>query len=272
MARRRRRREEHENLERWLVSYADFITLLFAFFVVMYAVSSVNEGKYRVLSDALAAIFQATPRATAPIQVGEPLRGKAPVPEDVRSGVELPVPPPAARAGLDLGRAGAEVARMAEEMRRTLAPLIDQDLVTVRKGDFWLEVEIRNKVLFPSGSARLAPQAEAVLERVAAILRPHPNPIHVEGHTDDVPIRNDLFPSNWELSAARAASVVHLFARAGVAPERMAAIGYGEYRPVAANDTEEGRARNRRVVIVVLASGEGRHLPDIELRHGEAAP
>src|SRR5690606_11386470 len=124
-------------------------------------------------------------------------------------------------------------------------------------------------ILFPSGVATLSPHAVNILEQLAATLAPFPNPIRVEGHTDNVPINTRAFPSNWELSAARAASVVHLFMRQGLAPERLAVIGLGEHRPIAANDTPEGRNANRRVVLVIL-SGNG--LPEGDYGQDRGAP
>ena len=117
-----------------------------------------------------------------------------------------------------------------------------------------MEVEIKTSILFPSGSAILQPEALPILSEIADILKDFPNPIHVEGFTDSVPINTVAFPSNWELSAGRAASVVHLFTKDGVEPRRMAAIGLGEYRPIADNATAEGRNKNRRVVLLIMES------------------
>jgi len=147
---------------------------------------------------------------------------------------------------------------MADEIEHAMQNLIKEDLISVRRSTFWLEVEINTSILYSSGNARLAPDAVPVLEELAKILTPFPNAVHVEGFTDDVPINTLTFPSNWELSAARAASVVTLFAKTGIDPARLAAIGYGEYRPVADNDTEEGRAKNRRVVVVVMSGVDKR--------------
>ncbi len=279
---RKKKPEEHSNHERWLVSYADFITLLFAFFVVMYSVSSVNEGKYRVLSEALVAAFRAPQKSMEPIQVGNVRKTPLGVDFSVRDtpGViqifNRPVPtpkrqgdpPPPARRPAQKGTAGTgatgtesgEVAmrRMAEEIERAVQPLIEKDLIKVRRTKLWVEVEINTSILFGSGSARLESTAVPVLESLAQILSRFPNPIHVEGFTDAVPINTLAYPSNWELSAARAASVVNLFTRSGIEPTRMAAIGYGEFRPVADNSTEEGRARNRRVVLVIEAGADAR--------------
>jgi chemotaxis protein MotB len=276
---RKPKHEEHENHERWLVSYADFITLLFAFFVVMYSLSSVNEGKYRVLSESLVAAFRSPAKSLDPVQMGSPMRSpplpnhnQTPVPP--RPGLQPPVNLPiknrendaraaaaAAQARIADERAKA-IAHMAEEIEKALAALIDKDLVSVRRNRYWMEVEIKTSILFPSGSAQLARSALPTLEKVAEIMQRYPNPIHVEGFTDNQPIKTLAFPSNWELSAARAASVVHLFSRAGVDAERMAAIGYGEHHPIAANDTSAGRTANRRVVLVVLADPGARRLRD----------
>lgn len=292
---RKKKHEEHENHERWLVSYADFITLLFAFFVVMYSISSVNEGKYRVLSDSLTAAFRVAPHSMTPIQIGEQKptqsQGDAPVPGSPTlialpvptiSAPTLPEPAPldkrerrdetdaADQADKDTtadkdARQAPEVPVMdaiADQIVEAMDGLIRDDLISVRRDTRWLEVEIKSSILFPSGSAQLAQAAYPMLAELARILAAFPNPIHVEGFTDNVPINTVQFPSNWELSAARAASVVHLFTGYGVAPERMAAIGYGEYKPSADNATPEGRAQNRRVVLVIMAGEDPRWTQD----------
>jgi len=140
--------------------------------------------------------------------------------------------------------------------------------VVVKRTEFWLEIEIRTDILFSSGSAQVAPTALPVLSRMAEILKPFPNLLRIEGHTDNVPISTASFPSNWELSAARAASVVHLFMRQGVDPQRMTVNGLGEYRPVASNTSVENRNRNRRVVIVVLADSNNPP-PDLHAQQAE---
>jgi chemotaxis protein MotB len=132
--------------------------------------------------------------------------------------------------------------------------LVQKDLVTIRRSDFWIEVEMKTDILFPSGSARLADSAVSVLDQLGGVLAPFPNPIRVEGHTDNKPIKTAVFGSNWELSAARAASVVRVLANHGVDPSRLAVLGYGEQRPLKANDTADGRNANRRVVVVILST------------------
>jgi chemotaxis protein MotB len=257
---RKRRHEEHENLERWLISYADFVTLLFAFFVVMYSISSINEGKYRVLSDTLLAAFHTPPKTLQPIQVGtEGISGDPSALKDKdRRGKPNPV------QMIRPGPANTPLRQIADEFRQALSPLIDKKLINIHRDDLWVEVEINNSILFPSGSAQLEEAALPVLQKLADILGKYPNHIQVEGFTDNLPISTIAFPSNWELSAARAASVVHVFMRQGVQGERMAAIGYGQYRPVASNATPEGRNKNRRVAVVILADADARRVLDIK--------
>lgn len=253
MSRRRNHDEEYENHDRWLVSYADFITLLFAFFVVMYSLSSINEGKYRVLSYSLLNAFRSGAINPAVGQVvPSPTAGVTPATPAV-------VPPPGtARANIadwktDARRA-AEVRRMnsmAAEIRRVLLPLSREGQVRVTESARGISVEINASVLFAPGDATIDPAAVAALRAVAEVLAPTAFPIVVEGHTDSLPITTFRFPSNWELSAVRASTVVRLFIESGISPTRLAAAGYSDQRPVMDNATEEGRARNRRVAILI---------------------
>ena len=258
---RRRREEEHdhdhENTERWLVSYADFITLLFAFFVVMYSMSSINEGKYRVLSDTLVEAFKTPPKSPEPIQLGEPRKSLDPVDKLIEKPDIIEIRP---EPLVDT----TQTARIARQLQQSLKPLLDRNLIKIKHDKLWVEVELNNRILFASGEAELQPSAYPVLRQLARELRDLPNHIDVEGHTDNLPIRNEVFRSNWELSAARAASVVHLLTREGVDPSRLSAIGYGEFRPIADNRTPEGRRRNRRVAIIILADKHARRMLEIE--------
>lgn len=255
---RKHRHEEHLNHEAWAIPYGDLITLLLAFFVVMYSISSVNEGKYRTVAASLSEAFRGIPRTMVPVQVGTTaaytadqnlnmglLDPQQPISERIDPELELPESP---------GDLSGEIERMAVEIERAMADLIAEELVTVRSTAYWLEVEIQTDILFPSGSAHLSEPAIPILKRLAGVLGAFPNPIRVEGHTDNVPISTRVFPSNWELSAARAASVVHLLMKEGVEPLRLAVIGLGEYHPVESNATVEGRNRNRRVVLVIPAN------------------
>jgi len=274
MARRRKRVEEHENHERWLVSYADFITLLFAFFVVMYSVSSVNEGKYRILSSTLDGAFKGQPRTMNAIEIGDLLENKALIERlmKLESEGSKVIPdlfsdsmPEQTTEVVDDGVEGdqkvseAEVLeQLSENLESALSPLIDQDLVSVERTDLWVEVELNSNMLFGSGNASLSDEALRVLWKVAKPIRRLNNTVQVEGFTDNVPINSFEYPSNWELSGARAASVVHLFTKYGIEPKRLAAVGYGEQHAIESNETPEGRERNRRVVIVIQSNAISR--------------
>jgi chemotaxis protein MotB len=283
---RHKKHEDHVNHEAWAIPYGDLITLLLAFFVVMYALSSVNEGKYRVLSDSLVAAFRASPKSLEPVQVGEPNRSKGSadikltrtlVPLEIDKAVQLDNQTversrewEAMRAmGMlpeEIDETMAGIRKLTELIGKELETLVAADEVRLRSSNFWLEIEINSAVLFPTASADLTETAKPIVERLGQILGPTDSRIQVEGHTDNVPIVTPEFPSNWELSAGRAATVVRLFAAAGVDPHRMAALGFGEYQPATGNDTPEGRAANRRVVVVVTAApgahdGQGRRPP-----------
>lgn len=255
---RKRHQEEHENHERWLVSYADFITLLFAFFVVMYSISSVNEGKYRVLSDALEAAFRAPATSLNPVSPGRATQA-VPFEPDNPAMIKLPKLP---LAHLAPRQEEIDVDHIAADIEEALKPLIEEDLVHVNKDQLSVEIELKSRILFASGSAIVAPAAEPILFQLANIIRRFDYPVRVEGHTDDVPISGGQFPSNWELSSARAGGVVRLLAVAGIDPLQLSASGFGEFRPIASNASEEGRSKNRRVVLVVDAGAKIK--PDVE--------
>jgi chemotaxis protein MotB len=271
---RKKRHEDHLNHEAWAIPYGDLVTLLLAFFVVMYAISSVNEGKYRVLSDSLFAAFRGTPRTMQPVQVGEKQVGSG---ADVKTSLveqsmlegqprsmlaPLPVKTSlpdskqveAALVNARQSQRAKALQQVADQVARAMDDLVKANLVMVRRTDFWIEVEIKTDILFPSASAQLEPTAVGVIEKLGEALAPFPNAIRVEGHTDNRPIKTVTFISNWELSAARAGSVVRVLASKGVEPSRLAVIGYGENRPTHANDTVEGRNGNRRVVVVILST------------------
>ncbi|NLY13622.1 MAG: flagellar motor protein MotD [Gammaproteobacteria bacterium] len=241
---RRRRQEDPINHERWLVSYADFITLLFAFFVVMYSISSINEGKYKVLSDSMEGIFSQPERSIKPIPIGDE-RFKGQVDSDgtdVAAG-HVPQDP---------------LASIAEQIRDQFDGLLGDGQLHVRANEMWLELELSSSLLFPSGDAIPHQDAFDIIEKISKILAPFDNPIQVEGFTDNLPISTAQYPTNWELSAARAASIVRMLAMEGVQPERLAAVGYGEFQPIADNADAAGRARNRRVVLVISRNADTR--------------
>ena len=268
---RQRIAEEPVNHERWLVSYADFITLLFAFFVVMYSISQVNDGKYKVLSQTLTDAFSNPElinpeRRLDPFQIGEIAKSNP------RNFVELDASAIVERDSENTGEGASEgegtgntendgalpteFEQINSRIDEEFSDLIKQKMITVRGNEEWLEVELKSSLLFSTGDATLNNNALELLGSIADVLRDQSNPIRVEGFTDNVPINTRQFPSNWELSTARAAAVVQLFVEEQIAPARLAAIGYGEYQPVADNDTAEGRSANRRVVLMISKTGE----------------
>jgi chemotaxis protein MotB len=234
--------EAVDNHERWLISYADFITLLFAFFVVMYAISVVNEGKYRVFSDALGSAFGGRPAPKSNLDAPAPIA----------------LPNLAAKRRAEaLRRERERLTTLARDLTSTLAPLVKEGKVRVTQNSRGVSVEINASVLFDSGEATLTPDSQEALRALAVLLRDDPHALQVEGHTDLTPIRSNVFPSNWELSAARAGAVVRLFIDNGVPARRMTVVGHGSNIPVASNDEADGRARNRRVAVTILSA-----LPD----------
>jgi chemotaxis protein MotB len=246
MTRRRRHEEEHENHERWMVSYADFITLMFAFFVVMYSISSVNEGKYRVLSNSMVNAFRSTANEPGAAMVTPPQASGVPIVQIIS---RQPKANPEAEAKRVEFR--KRMRSMAEDVKRVLEPLVAGGQVRVTEGVNGISIEINASALFKPGEALLGVDAQRALRAVAEVIAVGDFPIKIEGHTDTLPISTPYFPSNWELSAVRASSVVRLFVEAGVTPGRLTAAGYSDQRPVADNATADGRARNRRVTIQV---------------------
>jgi chemotaxis protein MotB len=253
---RRRRQEVHVNQERWLISYADFITLLFAFFVVMYSISQVNDSKYRVLSDTFIEAFNQpanTQKNSEPQENISPSTviitpidmGKTTVTETTPPDVAEPVTPDEPIKTSD------ELAQISDLVTEKFTQLINDQMIQVSSNELWLQIELKDSILFSSGSADTSEQAQKIFDEIAGILKSYSNPVQVEGFTDNIPIKSVKYPTNWELSTARASAIVKYLVSKGVAPERLSAVGYGEYQPVAANDTEQGRAQNRRVTIMV---------------------
>lgn len=267
MSARRRRgghAEEHENEERWLLTYADMITLLMALFIVMFAMSTVNETKFKALQETLDGAFAAKvlPGGPAVLQSGSSTAAERPAPQQpiqaIRAVRVVPSPgqggggggPSPERDEFDaLKRQIDDYAR-----RNGLEKEIETE-VDPRRG---LVVRLlTDRVLFESGEARLKPQGRPLLRQIARLLRSEVrHPLMVEGHTDSVPVRGGRFPSNWELSGVRATTVVRFLIGQNVAPGRLGASGYANRRPIARNDNEAGRRRNRRVEIVLLRLGD----------------
>ena len=283
--RRRRRRGQREadkalhnhQTDRWMVSYADFITLLFAFFVVMYAMSSVNEGRYRVLSGALSTAFSPgeglasgglSARPQGPVIAPSNAMPSTTDVQPPAAPIEAPKPAPApAEPPIDpvdraeLQKTAERVQRMqqlAAKMDENLQKMVRDGQVNVTRGARGIAIEINAAVLFDPAHAELKPASFPALRSLAEVLTGFVEPLQIEGHSDDVPIATREFRSNWELSAARAASVGRFLIDQGIAPGRIGIAGYAEYRPLVGNANAETRARNRRVTLLILSADDTR--------------
>lgn len=217
----------HEDTHRWMVSYADFITLLFAFFVVMYAISSVNVSKYKSLAEGMNSAFTSKSK-------GQAVSKLAQTKKDMNPAVDSPI----------------NEKDQFNQLIKALSALQDSDY-HMNPQDGWVELDIKANALFDSGSADLRPVAVLKLMKLASIIKKLPYPIAIEGYTDNMPIETEQYPSNWELSSARAAAVARTLFSFGVNKKQMSVTGYGEQYPVADNGSEEGRAQNRRVNVII---------------------
>jgi chemotaxis protein MotB len=272
---------EHENEERWLLTYADMLTLLFALFMVLFSISSVNISKYQVLQQSLKAAFSGSilPGGRAILQSGsESTSAHTPATAEVPSIVPL-VPTPTSRSSSSTGSANATAQSMTSaDLQAALnsmsASVSEQDTFEKLKEEmdayakahgFGNKVQtiierrglvvrvLTDNLLYDSGSATLQPGADQLLDEVAQLLNlDKSHPITVEGHTDNQPISSAQFPSNWELSTTRATNVVRFLISRGVSAYRLGAVGYADLHPIASNATAAGRAQNRRVEIVLM--------------------
>lgn len=271
MVTRKKKREEHVNHERWLVSYADFITLLFAFFTTMYAISTVDAQKMGRMVMSMRASFENSlfsagsdrlSLSEGPGANGNPAAGQQVI-ESLRAS-KIPGEPGAGLPGMKELKSAFPAAegtgspeRVLSNLQRSVESLVGPEAlgskVRTRMDERGLVISLGEGGFFDSGSDILKPEGKVLLDAIVSALASTDNHVRVEGHTDNVPIRNTRFPSNWELSTARATTVVaYVIGKFGFAPQRLSAGGYSEYRPVESNATAEGRSRNRRVDIVVL--------------------
>ncbi|MBI3014743.1 MAG: OmpA family protein [Candidatus Tectomicrobia bacterium] len=247
---RKKKEEAPENQERWLVSYADVITLLFAFFVVMYSISEVNAKKLKRVGSSFQAAFNF---------IGLAGQGKASIfpAEQKQQAVSLPLGEKAAGRGEGEGGYDVILAQIQNEIFKTLREEIQvrkiRDLARLRVDERGLVVSLAASEFYRPGETTLVPNLVPVVDKLAEILKPLKIPIRIEGHTDNTPVLTKAYPSNWDLSTARAVNLVrYLSERSGIDPRRLSAAGYGEFRPLVSNDSEEGRGMNRRVDIVIL--------------------
>lgn len=239
----RKTKHEHANHERWLVSYADFITLLFAFFVMLYSHSQMDKAQAARISQAFR---EALEEGRLTHVLARLLKNPPPPKPRAQLQEALPAAPPDPNGTIEL-------LPSLKELQEKLKEEIHKGKVEVRMERRGLVISLKEASFFPPGGDAIEPQAIPVIESIAAELSRIPNPVRLEGHTDSTPIHNSRFRSNWELSAARGIAMLELFAsRFGIPRERLAIAGYADTAPIADNSTEAGRARNRRVDIVVL--------------------
>lgn len=287
---RKKKHAEHENHERWLVSYADFMTLLFALFVVLYGFAMTKQTEVKALVQGLIQSFTemgfVTARPGSVVLTGnmgiqhanDSTNISASTPNQVVNIVQAPVQ--GAGGMLDTGQpptqqplpakkndvmdqdqlaldsqndnsSGAPFDMLKKELNASLEALVSAGLINIKTNDNWLTIELSAGLIFPSGSSTLLLKAKPILSEIGKTLAPLHNYVRVRGYTDNLAISNELFPSNWELSSARAISVLKYLNAEGIPPAQMAVEGYGEYSPFVSNDTEAGRAMNRKVVIAV---------------------
>jgi chemotaxis protein MotB len=248
----RKKHESHENHERWLVSYADFITLLFAFFVVMFATSQTDKNKAQVVADSVKKALegQSIKEVVQVIlggTVGNKGQGNAQHKGPGGSMVKKAAPEPSPRNGQV-----AELLPSLQVLSKELEDEIKKGKLQISMGVRGLTISFTQAALFPSGADDIAEETYPSIRKIAIAIQQIPNPVRLEGHTDAVPIHNSRFRSNWELSAARSIALLELLTRFGVSKDQLSIAGYADTAPVEDNDTAEGRQKNRRVDIVIL--------------------
>ncbi len=269
MGRKPEHEVEKENGERWLLTYADLITLLMIFFVVLYSMSKVDANKFRAVAESLnKALGGGTPSkielATSPVgpslfNTGTP-SSKATIPgkgKDPNNTMNTDQAANAANKNNGQGNADAENVSIDTVKAKLDKFATDNGIQTTLVSSIeerGLVVSIQETLLFESGSAVITARARDILEKISTVLAAAPNQIKVEGHTDNLPIHTSQFPSNWELSVIRSTNVLQILQSDGITPDRLSAAGYGEYRPIASNNTDAGRSKNRRIDLVILRS------------------
>ncbi|BDI32767.1 chemotaxis protein MotB [Capsulimonas corticalis] len=264
MAGRRKKRGggegEHENAERWLLTYADMITLLVAFFIMLYAMSIMNMTKFEQLATSVRSGFGGSMMNGAPnITHGGGLSGSPAIVTDSRT----PQMPPAPQEFPKLAKPTGDLAdqKKLDRAYMIMSAYIQKNKLSrvmnvVQTSRGVVVTVMTDKMLFAKGEADLKPDEMGLLDEIAKVVNTVPNQVSVEGHTDNLAIHTMRYPSNWELSVTRATTVLRYFEAHNVSPRRMEAAGYADQRPIVSNDSEDGRARNRRVEIVLLRQNQ----------------
>lgn len=259
----RRHSVEHDNVHRWLVSYADYMTLLFALFVVLYAMAMVNEKPFESVTESIGRVFQATEDKTKNKGHGDdilPVNSSKTNKRLYGNGI-LDVAGPEIVDGertlsnVSDSQVGTNLTSLEKELHTALYDIIESGYAQLQIDGDWLEIELNSGLLFPSGSASPTNSAKAILSVIYEVIGSSSNFIRVRGYTDNQPINTEVFSSNWELSVFRATAILRLLEELEMNPARMAIEGYGEYYPEASNIDAAGRAQNRRVVIAISKYG-----------------
>ena len=257
--RKPKRHPAHENHERWLVSYADFITLLFAFFVVMFASSQADKSKAKQMSESVKSAFEEGhfSASVASILGGTADdKGKGNAQMKGAGGEKKTPPPPVDPPSVSPKVPPEKLAELMPSLKRLTTDLkkeIADGKIQLSLEQRGLVISLKQAAFFPSGEDGVANDSYTSIEKVAEVIKKMPNPVRLEGHTDAVPIHNSRYRSNWELSAARSIAMLEILdTRFGVPRTQMAISGYAESKPIASNETDEGRAQNRRVDILIM--------------------
>lgn len=261
--RRRRHSLEHDNVHRWLISYADYMTLLFALFVVLYAMAMVNEKPFESITESIGRVFQADDILTKNVGHGDDLLmvNSRQTKKRLYGNNILDVAGPELVSGeQNLSNIsdkvnGSNLDSLEEELSTALYDIVESGYAQLQVDGDWLEIELNSGLLFPSGSSSPTNSAQAIIGVINDVIGNVSNFVRVRGYTDNQPINNEIYSSNWELSVHRATAILRLFERLELDPARMAIEGYGQYYPSADNTTAQGRARNRKVVVAISKYG-----------------
>lgn len=261
--RKRRTAVEHDNIHRWLVSYADYMTLMFALFVVLYAMAMVNEKPFDSITESFGRVFQASEEETKNRGHGDSILMVNTSKTNVKlygngilevAGPEL-LDNEKNLSNISDEKVGSNLSSLEKELHTALYDLVESGFAQLQIDGDWLEIELNSGLLFPSGSSSATLSAEAILTVIYDVISKASNFIRVRGYTDNQVINNEIYSSNWELSVFRATAILRVLEKLGLNPARMAIEGYGQYYPSADNFTSEGRAKNRKVVVAISKYG-----------------
>jgi len=261
--RARRHQVEHDDVHRWLVSYADYMTLLFALFVVLYAMAMVNEKPFEAITESIGRVFQANDELPKNKGHGDdilPVNSSKTNKRLYGNGIKDVAGPEITDGEPVLSNVsdsdvGSNLSSLEQELHTALYDIVESGYAQLEIDGDWLEIELNSALLFPSGSSSPTNNANTILAVINDILSNATNFIRVRGYTDNQPISNEIFASNWELSVYRATAILKEMQTLGLNPARMAIEGYGEFAPTADNTNATGRAQNRRVVIAISKYG-----------------